>query len=117
LLSDRRTAREFVQVHLTRHGLSGLVEDVRLVASELATNAILHAQTAFTVALQGDNQSVLLTVRDGSPLVPPVVAAPLMDEAGRGIGIVAHLSHSWGTTTSPKGTKSVWARFDEHPIS
>lgn len=111
------SAREFVHVHLIEHGFSGLVEDVCLVASELATNAVLHAQTPFTVTLRGDSTSVLLTVRDGSPLAPLLVAARVMDEGGRGIAIVRQLSHRWGTTTSTDGAKSVWAWFDRHPIS
>ena len=61
-------AREFVTEHLVEHQLSDLVEDVRLVVSELATNAILHARTSYTVRLHRDATSLLLTVRDGSPL-------------------------------------------------
>jgi anti-sigma regulatory factor (Ser/Thr protein kinase) len=69
------SARDFVSRHLVDHGLLGLVEDVRLVTSELATNALRHAGTPFTLTLQRDDQSVLLTVRDGSPALPaPVVA-------------------------------------------
>ena len=110
-------AREFVRVRLVQHGFSSLVEDARLVASELATNAVLHAQTPFTVTLRGDDHSVLLTVRDGSPLTPLLVTAQGMDERGRGIAIVGRLSHSWGTAASTDGAKSVWAWFDKHPIS
>ena len=117
-LASASLAREFVRVHLVEHRSPGLVEDVRVVTSELATNAVLHAQTAFTVTPRGDHESVLLTVQDGSPNVAPVVVAgAAMDEGGRGLLIVARLSHRWGTSTGSDGAKSVWARFDKHPIS
>ena len=48
-------ARDFVYVHLVAHDLFPLVEDVRLVVSELATNAVAHAQTPFRVTLSSAN--------------------------------------------------------------
>src|SRR6476659_5618516 len=70
-------ARAFVSQHLVEHHVSYLVDDVQIVASELAANAVLHAETAFTVTLEGRVRSVLLTVRDGSPRCPePSRAAP-----------------------------------------
>jgi anti-sigma regulatory factor (Ser/Thr protein kinase) len=115
-LASAALAREFVRFHLIEHGLPGLVEDLRLVTSELATNAIRHAQTTLTVTLQGDNESVLLTVRDGSALAPLPRLAPVVETGGRGLAIVDRLSHRWGTTPSADGGKSVWAWFDKHPI-
>lgn len=44
-------ARDFVCAHLAEHDLRHLVDDIRLVASELATNAMAHAQTPFSVTL------------------------------------------------------------------
>jgi hypothetical protein len=46
-------ARDFVTRRLVEHRLLYLVDPVRLVASELATNALVHAQTAFTVTPGG----------------------------------------------------------------
>jgi anti-sigma regulatory factor (Ser/Thr protein kinase) len=118
-LESTAVAREFVRVHLVRHGLPGLVEDLSLVTSELATNAILHAQTTFSVTLQGNSESVLLSVRDGSAVVPGVLAAQAvnMGTGGRGLAIVAELSDCWGTTPDTDGGKSTWARFDKRPLS
>lgn len=53
-------ARDFVCTHLVVHDLLHLVEDVRLVVSELATNAVAHAQTPFAVTLSSANGSVSL---------------------------------------------------------
>ena len=110
-------AREFVRIHLVEHGFSGLVEDMCLVTSELATNAILYAQTTFTVTLDGDHESVRLTVRDGSAIAPVLRSASVLGMGGRGLAIVDRLSHRWGTTPNTDGGKSVWAWFDKHSLS
>jgi len=104
-------ARDFVCVHLVAHHLLHLVEDVRLVASELATNAVAHAQTPFAVTLSSANGAVRLAVQDGSPSAPVRSAPDVMDMSGRGLMIVESLSQRWGTSTDGHGFKSVWACF------
>jgi anti-sigma regulatory factor (Ser/Thr protein kinase) len=104
-------ARDFVCLHLVDHHLLHLVEDVRVVVSELATNAVAHAQTPFTVTLSRDNGSVLLTIQDGSTSAPVRSAPDVMDMSGRGLMIVELLSQEWGTDTEGHGSKSVWATF------
>ena len=47
-----------------------LVDDLRLVVSELATNAVVHAKTSFGVSLSRVQRSVLLAIRDGSKSPP-----------------------------------------------
>lgn len=90
-----------------------LVDDVELVTSELATNALVHARTHFAVSLAACSESVLLQVEDGSKAAPiRVVAAAPLDTSGRGITIVDLLSRDWGVTTRPDGCTSVWAAFD-----
>jgi hypothetical protein len=109
-VSASRT-REFVTRRLVDHRLFYLVDPVRLVASELATNALVHAQTAFGVTLEASDQSVLLTVRDGSGALPTRRATKVMDPAGRGLAIVAIVSRDWGTNEDGTGSKAVWASF------
>jgi len=110
-------ARDFVSAHLLDHRLPQMADDVRLVVSELATNAMVHAGTPFTVTLTGGEQSVLLTVRDGSPLEPvPATATPdRLDTGGRGLVIVDMVSRTWGFDTGGDRAKSVWASFDVRP--
>jgi len=103
--------------HLVLHRLPYLVDDVRLVASELATNAIVHARTVFTVALEGRRDSVLLSVRDGSPIAPlpsPGIPNP-MSRSGRGLLLVNRMSQAWGVTDHGQAAKSVWASFELRP--
>jgi anti-sigma regulatory factor (Ser/Thr protein kinase) len=104
-------ARDFVCLHLVAHDLAHLVEDVRLVVSELATNAVSHAQTPFSVTLSSAKASVLLAVQDESTSVPVRSAPDVMDMSGRGLVIVESLCQAWGTSTDGHGSKSVWASF------
>jgi hypothetical protein len=104
-------ARHFVCTLLIDHRLLYLVEDVRLVVSELATNAVRHAKSPIIVRLEQVDQFVLLTVADGS-LAPPVrQAIDLLDTGGRGLSIVDLVSNDWGVIRGPGETKSVWASF------
>ena len=105
-------ARHFVLQHLADHDLSYLTDDVQLVVSELATNALVHAQTPFTVSLRALERSVLLMVRDGATSGPMVVAPRNLDLGGRGMMIVQGLSRDWGVSVDAGGGKSVWAVFD-----
>lgn len=108
-------ARDFVCLHLVAHRLPHLVEDVRLVVSELATNAVSHAQTPFVVTLSSANGSVLLAIQDGSTSAPIRSAPDVMDMSGRGLMIVELLSQEWGTRIDAHGFKSVWASFSSGP--
>lgn len=104
-------ARHFVCSLLIDHRLLYLVEDVRLVVSELATNAVRHAKPPIIVTLEQVDQSVLLTVADGSLVPPARQAMDLLDAGGRGLSIVDLVSHDWGVIRGPGETKSVWASF------
>jgi anti-sigma regulatory factor (Ser/Thr protein kinase) len=104
-------ARAFVSDHLVDHRLLYLVESVRLVASELATNALVHAQTAFSLTLSASDTEVVLTVRDDSQALPERRAAHVLDATGRGLEIVEMVSQEWGTNQEEAGSKRVWASF------
>jgi anti-sigma regulatory factor (Ser/Thr protein kinase) len=104
-------ARAFVSQHLVEHRLLYLVDPVRLVASELATNALVHAQSAFSVTIGTLDETVLLTVRDQSSALPARRGAQAMDTAGRGLEIVDIVSLAWGISEDAAGSKAVWASF------
>lgn len=108
-------ARAFVCHHLVDHRLLHLVDPMRLVASELATNALVHAQTAFTVTLSETNETVLLTVRDDSMSVPVQGDRDIREPGGMGLKIVGLLSHDWGVSMKD-GSKAVWASFAKGPV-
>lgn len=108
-------ARAFVSRHLAEHRLPHLIDPIRLVASELATNALTHAQTAFTVALAETPEMVLLSVRDEDESVPVLGSHRVTDSGGRGLQIVQALSLEWGVDKNYGGSKTVWAVFDKGP--
>jgi anti-sigma regulatory factor (Ser/Thr protein kinase) len=104
-------AREFVTQRLESNGLEALALSVRLVVSELVTNAVLHAGTAFSVTVSRDGPRLRLEVRDALP--EPVgrpSSPPPTQPNGRGLAIVERLSTQWGVALDPAG-KTVWAVF------
>ena len=79
-----------------------------LIGSELVTNAILHAQTELTLTLELRDGRVRISVEDRSK-APPTLRHYRADAlTGRGLGVVAALSDSWGISAAPDG-KVVWA--------
>jgi anti-sigma regulatory factor (Ser/Thr protein kinase) len=109
--SSASDARKFVSGLLSVHGLGHLGGDVELVVSELATNALVHADTSFTVVLGAFEGTVFLEVLDGSHVGPAFVVARALEINGRGLVIVQALSRDWGVTANASGGKSVWAEF------
>jgi hypothetical protein len=107
-------ARAFVTRHLSEHRLLHLVDPVRLTASELATNALVHARTRFTLTLEEQNDIVLLSVRDGSTELAVKPVHDSLDISGRGLRIVALLSLDWGVSVDTDGAKTVWVSFPRH---
>jgi anti-sigma regulatory factor (Ser/Thr protein kinase) len=89
-----------------------MVDEVRLVAGELATNAVVHTHSPFTVILEGRENSVLLTVTDGSQNTPDSChpARHGVGMPGLGLVIVALMSQTWGVRVG--ATESVWACFE-----
>ena len=87
----------------------GRRETALLLASELVTNAILHARTPVQVGLVLDDDQVLLCVSDR--LADSAVLTPRAhsddQSAGRGLALVADLAECWGTTAYTGG-KTVW---------
>lgn len=108
-------ARDFVSERLCAHGLAAIVDSAQLVVSELATNAVVHTGTPFTVTLRRLGQLVVLLVADSSELAPSVQPSRTLATSGMGLQVVGAVSDSWGVQAEPAGGKSVWASFDVVP--
>ena len=104
-------ARRFVGDTLSGWGCDDFVDAGRLLASELVTNAVLHARSGITVVVRLHRTGVRVEVHDGSPAAPTV--RDYGDEAmtGRGLALVADLAARWGVDRDGSG-KSVW--FELH---
>jgi anti-sigma regulatory factor (Ser/Thr protein kinase) len=108
--SSVRRARMLVR-SARRAMSSHSLEAVELIVSELASNAVVHAATPFTVRLFV-GPTVRVEVADGIA-APPVVRRPRSLEAGgRGLVIVDGLADRWGAYSVANG-KVVWAEVDD----
>jgi anti-sigma regulatory factor (Ser/Thr protein kinase) len=109
-LDAPRRARHFVAEVLAEHGYAMLIEDAALIASELATNAVVHAGSRFEVAVHFDTGTVTLSVSDSSMELPVAGDPSPRDESGRGLPVVAALAFDWGWAETGAG-KTVWAEL------
>jgi anti-sigma regulatory factor (Ser/Thr protein kinase) len=75
--------------------------------SELATNAVTHASSDFTVTVTRNGATVHIAVRDHGAGVPVKREATPQDRRGRGLMLLDHLSAQWGVRDRPGG-KEVW---------
>jgi hypothetical protein len=89
-----------------------LVDRAAVVATELASNAVIHVGEPFSMKIR-DGQSVVRISVSDNVAVPPVVrdAAP-MARSGRGLKIVDSMASRWGVDSNGRG-KAVWAEFDQ----
>ncbi|MFC6081402.1 ATP-binding protein [Sphaerisporangium aureirubrum] len=90
-------------------GVSGLVDEVVLIVSEIYTNAIEHAPPGpITLRLRLAGRCLGGDIRDPGPLFVPQQRVLEDLECGRGLRIVAALSSHWGMDPQPDGGKGVW---------
>lgn len=109
-VSDLRAA---ILRRLTDWGLADLAFATELIASELITNAIRHADGPVQARLLRD-RALVFEVSDGSGTSPRLHRAATTDEGGRGIFLVAQLSARWGTRHTARG-KVIWTEQEIAP--
>ncbi|MFI8264622.1 MULTISPECIES: ATP-binding protein [unclassified Streptomyces] len=117
-LKAPRLLRTWITARLAGWHLGGLGDDLLLVATELATNAVRHGGTParITLALRcpGTGQRVVrLEVEDSGPGFDPRSRAyPVRVESctGRGLLLVDMLSSAWGVRPTATG-QMVWAEL------
>ena len=111
-------ARSFVEESMHRAfpdvtPVSETCEDLVVIVSELVTNAVQAATSALRVELEIVDRVVRLAVTDVASGMPTVSGPAATDQPyGRGLAIVAALSHDWGVSPSLPGGKTVWARLE-----
>jgi MEDS: MEthanogen/methylotroph, DcmR Sensory domain len=85
-----------------------VITDAALVVTELATNAVLHARSAFTVSVARSGDAVCLSVADSVPLPPGQVGLPVRGD--HGLGVIDRIAEQWGIQPVPAG-KVIWANL------
>ena len=109
--SSIRAARRFVIEALVSTGTPAeAVGRAELVVSELATNALTHAEGAFTVSVDQSGRKVRVEVADAGQGLPRVRRATPDSIDGRGLIIVSALCAQWGVDRDP-GHKTVWCEL------
>jgi anti-sigma regulatory factor (Ser/Thr protein kinase) len=105
-----RAARQFVIDTLEQSGCGALTDDAAVVIAELASNAVEHAHSGFTVALSRDGRTVRIAVTDGAANPPTPRDPSLLASSGRGLAMVSALAARWGADPLVDG-KVVWAEL------
>jgi anti-sigma regulatory factor (Ser/Thr protein kinase) len=111
---------EVIQVRELRRWLvaylpdSAQRDDVILVASELASNAVLHTASgrggSFAVELNLFREVIRVAVADGGERAGPMLADDVLGERGRGLLIVCGLAMRSGVSGDCRG-RLVWAEL------
>ena len=100
--------RQFVAGVLRSWRMPEVIEgDVLLLSSELASNAVRHAGSRFTVIVRYDGERLRVEVGDGSRAMPRKRSPGLDDVGGRGLVLVDGLASAWGVLPTLEG-KRVW---------
>jgi anti-sigma regulatory factor (Ser/Thr protein kinase) len=100
-------AREFVTAVLDRHGVTPQVrDDAVLLVSEVVTNAIRHAGSDATIAVDVSDEQLRIGVTDAGPGWPEEQVLGT-GPGGFGLYLVAQLAGSWGVYRIGDG-KTVW---------
>ncbi|GGO93474.1 ATP-binding protein [Wenjunlia tyrosinilytica] len=115
-----RTARRLTQTTLAQWRVpADSVETVRLLVSELVTNAVTHGQGPLTFSLlltQLPAALPVLRVEVTDTCAKPARRAKTTDrdEHGRGLGLVEALSDHWGQAPHARG-KQIWCEVTPPP--
>ncbi|MES4906293.1 MULTISPECIES: ATP-binding protein [unclassified Streptomyces] len=115
-----RVARASLRTALTAHELPELVERAELLASEMLTNAIVHAGGEADLRVKWCAERLRMTVWDISATPPSRREIHGDSECGRGLQLLELLADSWshfalsGELWSP-ASKVVWCEIGRTP--
>ncbi|HEY7836654.1 MAG TPA: ATP-binding protein [Solirubrobacteraceae bacterium] len=108
-------ARRFVREALSGEGAE-LIDAAELMTSELTSNCVRHAGTAFEVSVRtrAAGDEIRIEVRDSGGGQPRPLSPGPDEPSGRGLMIVEALSESWGVEPGGDG-KIVWFTLARSP--
>lgn len=108
--SEVFSARHFVADALAGWGLES--DDLPLLVSELATNAVLHARSDFEVTVVHFGKRVRVEVFDQNTRLPYFAVAPPDAYSGRGLMLLRELASAWGVDSHSDVGKTIWFELD-----
>ena len=100
-------ARRFVSTTLAAWSLTHYEDTGRLLASELATNSVVHAESPYEVRMLRLTAGVRVEVHDADVNLPQPLLVKAGRSSGRGLKLVSELSSAWGANLERDG-KYVW---------
>jgi anti-sigma regulatory factor (Ser/Thr protein kinase) len=104
--------RSFVTDALTYWNRLQLVDDARLVVSELVENVVVHTTGGGELRLCLEAEELVIEVSDASPALPRVFTDVGTDRChGRGMRLVDAIADRWGVYPNGQGGKVVWVRL------
>jgi anti-sigma regulatory factor (Ser/Thr protein kinase) len=114
-----KQARDFARTALCAWGLGDLYDDVRLVVSELVTNAMRHGSEVpdgsgdptIQLSMLSAGGRLTCAVTDPSDLIPVHREPDFASQTGRGLQLVEAFSDSWDWVPLSGHGKIVWACF------
>lgn len=106
----RRVVEEYAGPELQREDL----EDLKLVATELVSNAYLHGEGRIWLKLDRHPQGIRIEVIDQGEGAAVKVRPARTIERGNGLRIVDRLASAWG---AHEGTTHVWAELPLLPTA
>jgi serine/threonine-protein kinase RsbW len=104
-------ARAFVEGMLSTWGCREMIDDARVVVTELVSNVVRHAHTDVWVDVDLVEDRIRIDVvdhADGDVALRSI--DPTSALGGRGLRLVDELSERWGVDRQPGG-KRVWAEW------
>lgn len=107
-------ARRFVSRALEPLGADDAAFNAALLVSELVTNGVLHARTPVTVGVDVTDDTIRVTVSDGSPAGLRQRRHAPDAGTGRGLMLVERLALRWGIDPRRDG-KTVWFELSASP--
>jgi anti-sigma regulatory factor (Ser/Thr protein kinase) len=119
--ADLRPARSFAVNYAGWVGLSqNAIDDLQLIATELASNSLMYTDGACQLALWRDDKHLVCEARDTGRLDDPLVGRLDPGPSGpasRGLFLVNAISDLVRTHTTPTGTTiQAYLRFDPSPV-
>src|SRR4051794_7603548 len=107
-------ARRFAAEAL-REAIPDVADDAELVVSELVTNALLHGAHPVLLRIHSSSGHVRVEVQDAGREMPVRMANNPEAMTGRGLSLVAQLTHGWGVDAAQEAGKVVWAELSDEP--
>ncbi|MFE1935298.1 ATP-binding protein [Streptomyces melanosporofaciens] len=112
-------ARGFITEALTQWQRTERIDDIRLCASELATNALLHGASEdglVLVRIELHDALLRLEVHDSGDGTPTMREPQATADDGRGLLLISAVADNWGVDQQQGPGKCVWATFEHSSV-